>query len=145
MVTRANWRFHLKPPLLLFRCYLFCAGNQEKKPEKYGAAVANILRLNPSPRHSAPMHVHGGGQRTFLHADRDDGEEFQPSKMGQQSPFPRSIAFPANSRALSASRRSENMKFALPPAARIAAFNIAAHDEDVDSNGGRAYWLSHAR
>jgi hypothetical protein len=35
MVTRANRRFHLvKPPLLLFRCYLFVRGNQEKKPEK---------------------------------------------------------------------------------------------------------------
>src|SRR5882762_2694055 len=48
MVTRANRRFHLvKPPLCCcFVAIFFVRGNQEKKSEKCGAAVANILRLN---------------------------------------------------------------------------------------------------
>jgi hypothetical protein len=48
MATPANRRFHLIK--LLFSCsfvaIFFVRGNQEKKPQKCGAAIANILRLN---------------------------------------------------------------------------------------------------
>jgi FMN phosphatase YigB (HAD superfamily) len=48
VVTRANQRFHLVK-LPLGRCFVaifLCAEVKKKTPEKFGAAVANILRLN---------------------------------------------------------------------------------------------------
>jgi hypothetical protein len=59
MVTRANRRFHLIK--LLFSCsfvaIFFVRSNQEKKPEKCGAAVANILRLNFVATTSASKYI----------------------------------------------------------------------------------------
>src|SRR5215472_1420084 len=47
-------------------------------------------------------------------------------------PFPSSTAFFATARAPDASRRSDEIKSALPP----AAFRIAANDQNVDAEGG---------